>query len=40
MIVTKTECVFLALINQHAMRMRHIVMWPALLYNNFFRIMS
>ena len=33
--ITHSECVSVALVIQHAMRMRHIIMWPARLYNIF-----
>ena len=33
--ITQNVCALLALVVQHAMRMRHIVMWPAPLYNIF-----
>jgi len=40
MSITQPECVFVALDIQHAMRMRHTVMWPTPLYNIFFHIIS
>ena len=34
--ISYSECVFVALVTRHAMRMRHIViLWPAPLYNIF-----
>jgi len=36
--ITYPEFVFVALVIQHAMRLRHIVMWSAQLYNIFFTL--
>ena len=33
--ITYPDCVSVALVNMHAKRMRHIVMWPAPLYHIF-----
>jgi len=30
--ITYSQCVFVALVNRHALYMRHIAMWPAPLY--------
>ena len=38
--ITYSECVFVALGNQNAMHMHHIVMWPAQLYNIFHIILQ
>ena len=36
--ITCPEFLFVALVIQHAMRLRHVVMWPARLYNIFFTL--
>ena len=34
-LITCSDCIYVALVIQHVTRVRHIVMWPAQLYNIF-----